>query len=219
METENYDFKANLVFKTSEEGGRNTPVFSGYRPHIEFDNYPEYLTSGSQTYLNKVKVLPGDTVEAKIKILGTEYFSRRLYVDKGFKFCEGQRTIGIGKIIEVYNEQLKIEAIGKEPEFNINLYPKDIITKIKNNDGEDFGKFLRLIQPEILKNIELRSPRIVRAIIFASEGKVDKLEEILKVAKIDYRDLLLLAEYENRDSSNPIRVRNFSNEFGKETIK
>lgn len=219
MGTEDYDFKANLVFKTSEEGGRNTPVFSGYRPHIEFDNYPEYLTSGTQTYLNKEKVLPGDKVEARIKIIGTEYFSRRLYVDKGFKFCEGTRTIGIGKIIEIYNEELKIEPDGKETEFNINLYPNDIITRIKNNDVEDFGKFLRLIQPEILKNVELRSPTIVRAIIFLSNCKVDKLEDILKVAKIDYRDLLLLAEYENRDSSNPIRVRNFNNEFGKEKIK
>ena len=44
MDSAIFDFKATLVFKTSEEGGRNTPVFSGYRPHIEFDNYPEYLT-------------------------------------------------------------------------------------------------------------------------------------------------------------------------------
>jgi len=219
LDTGNYDFKAKLVFKSSNEGGRNTPVFSGYRPHVEFDNYPEYLTSGSQTYLGKEKVLPGDTVDAEIKILGTEYFSRRLYVDKGFKFCEGTRTIGTGKIVEIINNELRIEPNTKETDFNINLYPNDIVTKIKNSDAEDFGKTLRIIQPVILENAELRSSRIVRAIIFLSQGRIDKLEDTLKIAKIDYRDLLLMAEYENRDSSNPIRVRNFSNEFGKERIK
>jgi len=214
-----FDFKATLVFKTSEEGGRNTPVFSGYRPHIEFDNYPEYLTSGSQTYTNKDKVFPGDSVDAKIKILGTEYFTRRLYVGKGFKFCEGRRTIGIGKIVDVINEELKIKSNEKETDFNVNLYPDDIITKINNNNSEEFGKMLRLIQPVILENVVLRSARMLRAIIFLSEGKIEKLEDTLKIAKIDYRDLLLMAEYENRDSINPIRVRNFNNEFGKEKIK
>jgi len=40
------DFIAELKFQTTEKGGRKSHVQSGYRPHIEFENYPEYLTSG-----------------------------------------------------------------------------------------------------------------------------------------------------------------------------
>lgn len=99
-----------MEFLPTEQSGRKGYASSGYRPHIEFDNYPEYLTSGSQNYIGKEKVKPGEKVKAEIAILGTEYFTKRLYENMRFKFCEGSRLIGFGKIIEIINDELKCET-------------------------------------------------------------------------------------------------------------
>ncbi|WP_103070117.1 hypothetical protein [Aquimarina sediminis] len=101
------DFIAELQFLTTEQGGRKTFVTSGYRPHIEFDGYPNHLTSGQQTYINQETVAPGETVKAEISILSKDYFANRLYKDMIFKFCEGPHTMGYGKIIEIVNMDLK----------------------------------------------------------------------------------------------------------------
>jgi len=212
------DFIAELKYRTTEEGGRRSFAASGYRPHIEFDDYPEYLTSGSQKFLNKEKVYPGDFVSAQINILGIEYFSKRLYVGKCFKFCEGARIIGYGSIVQIINEDLEIEYNQYEEQFNVNLFPNDIIEEIVNGFGDDFGKAVRIIQPFLINNKELRTPRIVRSLVYLSNFKVDELVEQINVAKIDYRDTLFAAEYENRKSDRPIRSRNFNNEFGNEKI-
>lgn len=101
------DFIAELQFSTTEQGGRKKPVASGYRPHIEFDDYPEYLTSGQQTYLGQETVVPGVTVLAEISILSKEYFVNKLHENMTFKFCEGAHIMGYGKILEVVNANLK----------------------------------------------------------------------------------------------------------------
>ncbi|MFC5048390.1 hypothetical protein ACFSTE_13635 [Aquimarina hainanensis] len=101
------DFIAELQFLTTEQGGRKTFVTSGYRPHIEFDGFPNHLTSGQQTYINQKTVTPGETVKAEISILSKDYFTNRLYKDMTFKFCEGKHIMGYGKIIELVNMHLK----------------------------------------------------------------------------------------------------------------
>jgi len=105
------DFIAELKFLTPEQGGRKSYVISGYRPHIEFENYPERLTSGQQTYIGTDFVLPGETVIAEIGIFSVEYFTKRLYINMPFTFNEGARIVGYGKIIEITNQTLKIILI------------------------------------------------------------------------------------------------------------
>ncbi len=101
------DFIAELQFLNTEHGGRKNSVASGYRPHIEFEDYPEYLTSGQQTYIGQETVAPGEMVLAEISILSKDYFTNRLYEHMKFKFCEGPHTMGYGNIIEIINDNLK----------------------------------------------------------------------------------------------------------------
>ena len=63
------DFIAELKFYTSEFGGRKTAAVTGYRPHLEFKEYPGLITTGQQIYLGQDKVEPGETVLAKISIV------------------------------------------------------------------------------------------------------------------------------------------------------
>ena len=101
----NTDFIAELKYRTTEEGGRSTPAFSKYRPQVKFD-FEEMQTSGEQTFLNKQEVFPGESVTAKIRILGVELFKNRLEPEMNFEFREGSRIIGIGTILEVINSDL-----------------------------------------------------------------------------------------------------------------
>ncbi len=102
------DFIAKLQYKTTEEGGRTTKVFSNYRPHIEFDGIPDLLTSGQQVFLDKEEVNPGDRVKAEITVLSSDLMKGKLHIGQRFKFCEGSRVIGTGEIASFLNVALEV---------------------------------------------------------------------------------------------------------------
>lgn len=100
------DFIATLYYKTPEEGGRETPALSGYRPDIKFP-FDAMYTCGIQTFIDKEKVYPGETVDACIKIIAVPYFTGRLEEGMEFIFVEGVNVIGTGIIKEIVNEVLR----------------------------------------------------------------------------------------------------------------
>lgn len=106
QQLQNIDFIADLKYLTSEEGGRKTPAFSGYRPQVKFD-FSEMQTSGQQTFLNKDTVYPGDTVEVAIRILSVEHFANTLAEGMAFEFREGSKIIGTGIIANILNDSLQ----------------------------------------------------------------------------------------------------------------
>lgn len=211
------DFIAELNFLHTEKSGRKNYAKSGYRPHIQFENYPEYLTSGQQTYIGINCVYPGETVKAEIGILSTEYFIKRLFENMKFEFFEGFREIGSGKILKITNSNLKSDPNINEELINLNFYPKDIIEKIKTIYGSfktDF-KIISELQNLIISEKDLRNPRIIRSMIYLfTVGKMER-KKVFEIAKTDWRDILYYAEY----NGNEKQIRNFNNEFGKERIK
>lgn len=100
------DFIATLTYLTTEQGGRQTPAFSGYRPQVKFE-FAEMQTSGQQTFIDRKIVYPGDTVEAEIKIISVDYFAGHLKENMNFDFREGSRIIGNGQIKYILNEKLR----------------------------------------------------------------------------------------------------------------
>lgn len=101
-----YDFLAELKYKTTEEGGRETPAKSGYRPHVKF-KFSEMLTSGRQIFLDTELVYPGDTIIAEIAIYSPQFFENKLEEGIEFEFCEGRHIVGSGKILKIENKLLK----------------------------------------------------------------------------------------------------------------
>lgn len=99
------DFIAKLTYRTTEQGGRQTPAKSGYRPQLKFD-FTEMQTSGQQTFIDKETVFPGDIVDAKIKLLSTDYFAGSLTEGMHFEFREGSTVIGTGEIKHIINDKL-----------------------------------------------------------------------------------------------------------------
>ncbi|MCD4781556.1 MAG: hypothetical protein K8S27_13565 [Candidatus Omnitrophica bacterium] len=64
------------------------------------------------------------------------------------------------------------------------------------------------------EDAEFFSDRIIRCILFLSKGDTRKMEEAVCLAKEDYRDLIVAAEYNGSDQ----RVRNFNLPFSQEII-
>ena len=103
------DFIAELTYLSTEQGGRKTPANSGYRPDIKFD-FSEMKTCGIQTFIEKNIVLPGETINAKIKIIASNYFANLLTEGMKFEFMEGPILIGIGEIKNIINHKLEKKA-------------------------------------------------------------------------------------------------------------
>jgi translation elongation factor EF-Tu-like GTPase len=100
------DFVAELYYHTTEQGGRRTPVWTGYRPQVKFP-FSDMQTSGPQRFLNNDEVHPGDTVIAEITVISNEHFKRKLYLGLEFDFREASRIIGTGKVLQVINPELE----------------------------------------------------------------------------------------------------------------
>jgi len=99
-------FIAKPKYKTSEEGGRKTPANNGYRPQIKF-GFTDKQTSGSQIFLDKEKVNPGETVTAEITVLTPQLFENKLEVGMNFHFLEGSTIIGFGSVLDILNKTLE----------------------------------------------------------------------------------------------------------------
>ncbi|SMB98927.1 elongation factor Tu domain protein [Hymenobacter roseosalivarius DSM 11622] len=100
------DFIASLTYLTTEQGRRQTPAFSGYRPQVKFE-FAEMQTSGQQTFIDRKIVYLGDTVEAEIKIISVDYFAGQLKDEMKFDFREGSKIIGTGQIKHILNDKLR----------------------------------------------------------------------------------------------------------------
>ena len=210
------DFLAQLHFLTAEQGGRTNPARSGYRPLVAFENYPEYPTSGEQTYLEQEEVSSGQSVRAEMKILGVDYFAGRLYAGMRFRFSEGSVVIGYGEILEIRNPALSKTIEAKENTYNLNLFSSDIRERIFSDFGNESVLVIQALQTFLISNEAFRSERLVRCIIYLADKKVDGIKKGIKDARMDWRDVLMAAEYENSKDTQPKRIRDFSRKFGEE---
>lgn len=94
--TPHHKFNAQVLFLTKEEGGRHTPIYSGYRPQFYFRttdvtgilNLPEGIEM----------IMPGDNVDNLIVELITP-----VAMEDGLRFAirEGGRTVGAGVVTKI----------------------------------------------------------------------------------------------------------------------
>lgn len=63
------DIEAEITFVPTEQSGRSTPAFSGYRPQFYYDGHD---WDADQEYPDVQSVLPGQTVRALLRFLSPE---------------------------------------------------------------------------------------------------------------------------------------------------
>jgi elongation factor Tu len=88
-------FKSQVYCLTSEEGGRHSPFFSGYRPQFYFRTTD--VTGSVVLPEGKQMVMPGDNTELIVELIST------IAVEKGVRFAirEGGRTVAAGAVTEI----------------------------------------------------------------------------------------------------------------------
>ena len=102
-------FIAELVYRSTENGGRKSAAHNGYRPQVKFE-FTENQTSGIQKFIGKDSVFPGEKVLAEITVLSPHFFEGKLEVGMEFTFNEGSVVIGSGKVTEILCGNLKASS-------------------------------------------------------------------------------------------------------------
>jgi elongation factor Tu len=88
--------ECEMYVLTKDEGGRHTPFRKGYEPQFYFRTTD---VTGSMTLPDGVDlVMPGDTTRATVEL----YKPIALEVGQRFAVREGNRTVGAGKVLQVY---------------------------------------------------------------------------------------------------------------------
>jgi elongation factor Tu len=99
------DVEATVRFLSTAEGGRTTPVVSGYRPsHLVRE---DYLTTGIHDYLDADSVPPGGTATAAITFITPDVYPGTLRIGKIVSVQEGGHVVGYATITKIFNEVLR----------------------------------------------------------------------------------------------------------------
>lgn len=91
------------------------------------------------------------------------------------------------------------------------MLPQDIVTKVRQDFPEDEAiSILQLLSELQKQDPGIFSDRIVRCIVFSAQGSFDEFASGVALARIDWRDVIVNAEYD-KDREN--RLRNFGLPF------
>ncbi len=89
------EFEGEVYILTKEEGGRHTPFFTGYKPQLYFRTTD--VTGEVSLPEGTEMVMPGDTVNLKIKLLAPIAMEEK----QRFAIREGGKTVGAGVVTKV----------------------------------------------------------------------------------------------------------------------
>ena len=89
------EFEAEVYVLSKEEGGRQTPFFSGYRPQFYFRTTD---VTGAVTLLGDAEMcMPGDNVKLKVELISPIAMQE----NSRFAIREGGRTVGSGVVTKI----------------------------------------------------------------------------------------------------------------------
>ena len=93
-------------------------------------------------------------------------------------------------------------------------FKQDIREKIIADFKDSANLASAILIDAILNTDYLKTDRVIRCIIFLSEGDLNKMRRYINVAINDTRDVMLWAEYVNlKIGEKPKRVRDFNKTF------
>jgi elongation factor Tu len=89
---------AKIYLLCTEEGGRKTPLFTGYRSAVYFG---DRQTDGRIVFHGQDTPALGGEYTVMIALAHPEYLGDALKKDATFDFREGPKIVGRGKVLEV----------------------------------------------------------------------------------------------------------------------
>ena len=105
-----FHFTAALTLLDTADGGREGPVFAGYRPDLAFDGCALGTCFAQLVKLEREALEPGETQAAEFRVSRQDRpETLQLFIQPGQEFSalEGPRVVARGRVLEV----LKIEGM------------------------------------------------------------------------------------------------------------
>lgn len=139
------EISAAVYFLRPEEGGRTTPIFSGYRPSFYFG---DKQTDGAIIFVETEKASPGEEHLVSIKLLHSERLDGTLEVGRVFEVREGRKQVGLGRVTSVTADERRDfessrESYGEDevdPQSTADqaFYPNEVDDAPKRQDDESW---------------------------------------------------------------------------------
>ena len=98
-----YSIVALLTLLPTEKGGRQKPVYTGYKPSFAFNTIMQF--SGEIELLKKEELSPGDFAEVRIRMMPSSHIRQSLKEGDTFSILEGNKIVGTGIIREVKKKE------------------------------------------------------------------------------------------------------------------
>lgn len=92
------EISAKIYILRSEEGGRKTPIFTGYRPAVYFG---DRQTDGIIRFNDQEKPTLGSEYIVTIALIHPEHVGDALKKGAAFSFKEGSKVVVRGNVLEV----------------------------------------------------------------------------------------------------------------------
>jgi len=92
------DVEAEVRFLTQAGGGRASPVFSGYRGQLHYD---EHDWDAIYAYPERDLVQPGDTALTRMWLLSPDAHRGKLFPGKSFEVREGRKVVATGVVTKL----------------------------------------------------------------------------------------------------------------------
>jgi elongation factor Tu len=92
------ELTATVYLLRTEEGGRRTPIASGYRSALAFEPDSDDLLDAVMELSGRDELQPGDSGTVRLRPLNTAYWQGIAQPESPFEVREGKRVIGRGTI-------------------------------------------------------------------------------------------------------------------------
>jgi translation elongation factor EF-Tu-like GTPase len=94
------DIEAEVTYLSTENGGRQGSISSGYRGQFHYEGHD---WDAPQYFVGKDRVEPGESVTVRLYFLSPQAHVGRLEVGTMFLVREGLKTVGYGKVTRLLN--------------------------------------------------------------------------------------------------------------------
>lgn len=145
--------EAQIYYLTSEEGGRYTPVQSGYRGQFHYNGKD---WDACQEFTDKELCNPGESVNAGLRTASPIFHYGKFFVGQEFEIREGARKVARGAITKVlrkdfeywnyetFHEDLPHDCLPHDTHSvtSITKQLKSYLTQIKQFNDPKFSKLL-----------------------------------------------------------------------------
>lgn len=145
----NPELVAEIHYLTEAQGGRHTPVMTGYRGQFYYDGRN---WDAPQEFIDKDSCELGGTVQVKLQTLSPHCHIGKFYIGKDFEIREGARIVGLGKITQILRKDFQYwdvdhfyqqAAVDCQPYHRSNIKPiiqdiEKIINEVPNIEDKQY---------------------------------------------------------------------------------